>query len=149
MKQLSYQISIHAPVQEVWNTMLQPDTYKQWVAASWPGSFYQGKWEKNERIRFVSEDGSGTLARIEAITPNQFIHAKHIAVLQPGGIEDSTSELAKGWIGITEHYLFTENNNDTVLEIAIQTNPAWEKMFNQGWPNALQKLKEICEQQHN
>jgi len=149
MKKLTYQISISAPVQEVWNTMLQPDTYKKWVEVSWPGSFYKGNWEKDARISFVSKDGSGTLAEIKEIIPYKKIGAEHIAVLLPGGIEDTTSDLAKGWVGITEHYNFIQRKDETVLEVEINTHPAWEKMFNDGWPNALQKLKEICEQNNN
>ncbi len=149
MKTLTYHINIQAPVQQVWNTMLQPDTYKQWVAVSWPGSFYKGNWEKDARIRFISDDGSGTLAHIKEITPYKTINAEHIAVLHPGGIEDSNSDLAKGWIGITEQYRFEQHNNETVLQVDITTNPAWENMFNQGWPGALQKLKELCENTNN
>ena len=149
MKQLRYQISIHASVQEVWNTVLQPDTYKDWVAVSWPGSFYTGNWEKDASIRFISHNGSGTLARIKDIIPYNKINAEHIAVLHPGGIEDSTSDLARGWTGTTEQYMFTERNNETVLQVDIHTHPAWESMFDRGWPAALQQLKMICEKNHN
>ena len=149
MKKLTYQISIHAPVQDVWNTMLQPDTYKKWVEVSWPGSFYKGSWKKDARISFVSENGSGTLAEIKEFTPYKTIGAEHIAVLLPGGTEDTTSDIAKGWVGITEQYNFIQRKDETVLEVAITTNPAWEEMFNSGWPNALQKLKEICEHNNN
>jgi hypothetical protein len=125
--------------------MLQPETYKEWTAASWPGSFYQGEWKEGKDIKFISEDGSGTKAHIAEVKPFKFIAAEHIALLQKGGIEDTTSEQAKNWVGITENYNYKETNGNTELTVEINTRPEWEKMFNDGFPNALQKLKEICE----
>ena len=65
--------------------------------------------------------------------------------MQSGGIEDRDSEVAKGWVGITEAYTFKEKNGKTELKVEINTNPQWESMFNDGWPAALDKLKEISE----
>ncbi len=145
MEKLTFNVNIAAPKEKVWDTMLQPGTYREWVAASWPGSVYKGKWEPGEKISFISENGSGTLALIKELKPYSYIFAEHIAVLKAGGIEDTKSEQAKGWIGTTESYAFTEANGITGLKVEMNTNTAWEKMFNDGWPNALVKLKEICE----
>ena len=146
MEKLEFSISIACDKQKVWDTMLQPDTYKEWVAASWPDSFYKGHWAENENIRFISEDGSGTLAHIEALVPYTFVSAKHIALLNAGGVEDRESEFAKNWIGITESYTFNSAGESTELTINIETRDEWKKMFTDGWPNALSKLKAMCEQ---
>jgi phage-related protein len=145
MEKLKFSISIACDKQKVWDTMLHPDTYKEWVAASWPDSFYKGYWAENENISFISEDGSGTLAHIESLVPYKYILAKHIAILNAGGIEDRESELAKNWIGISESYAFNNIGEGTELTINIETRDEWKKMFNEGWPAALAKLKEICE----
>jgi hypothetical protein len=58
---------------------------------------------------------------------------------------DRNSPEAKGWIGTTEEYTFTEKNGKTELKVTVNTTPEWESMFNDGWPDALKKLKEICE----
>jgi uncharacterized protein YndB with AHSA1/START domain len=145
MKTLEYKINIDASVKKVWEKMLSPDTYREWVAASWPGSFYKGEWKQGEKISFVGNDESGTLAKLVEVKPHQSILAEHIAVLQPGGIEDRDSEVAKGWVGGTEKYNFRESNGETELLVTIKTNPAWEQMFNDGWPAALEELKRICE----
>jgi hypothetical protein len=60
-------------------------------------------------------------------------------------VEDRDSEVAKGWIGTTESYNFTEQNGVTTLTIELTINPEWEKMFSDSWPKALAKLKEVCE----
>jgi phage-related protein len=146
MEKLEFKISIAADKHKVWDTMLHPDTYKEWVAASWPDSFYKGHWAENENISFISEDGSGTLAHIETFVPYKYILAKHIAVLNAGGVEDTESEFAKNWIGISESYTFDSTGEGTELTINIETREEWKKMFNDGWPGALAKLKAICEQ---
>ena len=74
------------------------------------------------------------------------ISAKHIAVLLQGGKEDCDSDVAKGWIGTMESYTFNEHNGETDLTVEMIINPDWQKMFDDGFPNALKKLKEICEE---
>ena len=145
MENIKYEIHIKAPKQKVWETMIQPVTYKEWTNASWPGSFYAGKWKKDEKIKFMSEDGSGTLALIEELRPYDYISARHIAILLSGGKEDTESNMAKGWTGTLESYTFREEKGGTNMTVDIVTNPDWKKMFDDGFPNALQKLKEICE----
>ena len=148
MKKLEYTIDIQSSQKEIWEKMLNKDTYVEWTNVSWPGSFYKGKWEKGEKLRFISEDGSGTLAQITELEPYRKIHADHIAILEKGGIEDRESDVAKGWIGTQETYIFTPKGNGTHLKVEMLINPDWEKMFNDGWPNALAKLKEICERKN-
>ena len=146
MKRLQYKIDIAAPREKVWETMLGPETYQEWTNVAWPGSFFKGEWKQGEKIQFISKDEGGTLAVLEQVRPQEHIHAKHVAILLPGGVEDRTSEFARDWVGITESYTFKEQAGNTEVLVNINTNPKWEKMFNDGWPKALDKLKEMCEQ---
>lgn len=145
MKRLEFSTQINAPKKKVWDTMLQPATYKEWVNASWPGSYYEGTWAKGENLKFLAPKHGGTLATVAEHTPYETILARHIASINRDGSEDRTSAVAKGWIGTTERYTFTESNGKTTVTIVIETTPEWENMFNEGWPNALKRLKEICE----
>ena len=147
MERLEYKVVISAPAKKVWDTMLQEETYKQWVGKSWPNSFYKGKWEKGEQIRFIGPDGSGTLAEIVELKPHERLLARHIAVLGPGGVEDRNSDIANGWVGTTEEYKFAEQQGKTTLTVVIETTPAWRPMFDEGWPGALDELKKITERQ--
>jgi uncharacterized protein YndB with AHSA1/START domain len=145
-KQLQYTVTIGAPRQKVWKSMLEPASYTEWVSVSWPGSRYIGEWKQDASIRFVGGDGQGgTLATIVELKPNQRVLARHVAALSADGSEDRDSEIAKGWIGTTEAYTFTDVGGDTRLDVDIVTSPQWESMFNEGWPAALKKLKELCE----
>ena len=145
MKHLEFRTQIAADKKTVWDTMLQPETYKEWVNVSWPGSTYEGRWAKGENVRFISPGQGGTMAQLIEQKPYDNILAKHIAVINADGSEDRTSEIARGWIGTTEQYTFKEHDGSTDLIVEIETTPEWEAMFNDGWPNALAKLKEICE----
>jgi len=145
MEHLEYKAEISAPAKKVWETMLQEETYKQWVSKGWPGASYKGKWAKGEKIRFIGPDGGGTMAELVETKPYERILARHIAVLGPGGTEDRTSEVAKGWIGTTEEYKFAEDHGKTTVTVSIETTPEWSKMFNDGWPTALEELKKVVE----
>jgi uncharacterized protein YndB with AHSA1/START domain len=145
MKKLEFKTVIAASRQKVWDTMLTPETYKKWVAASWPGSYYEGNWKKGENIRFLSPSGGGTVATIQELRPYEYILANHVAVINQDGTEDRDSDVAKGWVGTTESYTFAEKNGKTEVKVEINTSPDWEKMFTDGWPDALAKLKEITE----
>jgi len=145
MEHVEYKIEIAATAKKVWNTMLEDATYRQWAGKGWPDSFYQGKWIQGEKIRFIGADGSGTLAEIRDLKPHRHILVRHVAILEKGGNEDTTSEMAKGWIGISEAYNFNDHNGRTTLTIAIQTRPEWKQMFDDGWPAALEELKRLSE----
>lgn len=145
MKTLTFQTTINAQKQKVWDTMIGSDTYKEWTGAAWPTSYFEGEWKTGSNLRFMGQGGSGTLATITSMEPYKHISAEHIAVLLPGGVEDKESEMACGWIGSIERYDFKEQNGATELTVRMTTGPDWEQMFNNDWPKALAKLKEICE----
>jgi uncharacterized protein YndB with AHSA1/START domain len=146
VKPLHFEITINASPQKVWETMLERETYVQWVNVSWPGSRYHGEWKKGASIRFTGADGGGgTLAEITELQPHSRVAARHIAILLEDGSEDRESEMAKEWIGTTEAYTFTGENGSTKLEVDLATAPEWASMFEEGWPNALKALKALAE----
>ena len=145
MKKLEFKIDINANAKKVWDTFLNPETFKEIVGASYPGSYYKGQWKKGENVKFLSAKEGGTLAHIEDLRPFEYILVKHVAVINKDGSEDRSSEQAKGWVGSTEEYNFIPKDGHTELKIVVNTTPEWEKMFADGWPNNLKKLKEICE----
>ena len=145
MKTLEFKIDIAASPKKVWDTMLNKETYEEWVSVSWPGSTYNGNWNQGSNIKFTGPGQGGTMATIVENRPYEYLLVKHVAVLTKDGEEDRDSEMAKGWVGSTEAYEFKEKNGKTELKVVINTNPDWEKMFTDGWPAALNKLKEISE----
>ncbi|RZJ70667.1 MAG: SRPBCC domain-containing protein [Flavobacterium sp.] len=146
MKNLTYNISIAATPKKVWDIMTGQETYKEWTNTAWPGSDFKGEWKQGENLHFSGPDGSGTLASVTTFDRYNKIVLTHIAMLQPGGIEDRASEWAKKWINSIESYSFTEDDRATKLTIDMKIYPDWEDMFNNDWPKALARLKQICEE---
>ena len=147
MQSLQYSITIDAPREKVWDTMLGRDTYEKWTATAWPGSTFEGDWSEGSQMRFVGVDGDGggTLAQIMRVDPYAHIDAEHIAVIAEDGSEDRKSDVAKTWVGTKERYSFNARNGSTEVVVDIETYPEWADMFNDGWPGALQALKTLCE----
>lgn len=145
MNHLEYRTQINAPVKKVWDTMLNPESYKEWIAVAWEDSYFDGSWAPGEKVKFLSAKGGGTLAEVKACTTHQHLLLEHIAVINEDGSEDRNSDAAKNWIGTKEEYRYTEKNGSTELVVTIECFPEWEEMNNSGWPAALNKLKEMCE----
>jgi hypothetical protein len=49
MKHLKYEIVISASAKKVWETMLQEETYRQWVAKSWQILFMKASGQGERR----------------------------------------------------------------------------------------------------
>lgn len=147
METLAYTTNIKAPSPTVWKMMTGPDTYKEWVGVAFPGSRYEGTWEEGTEIRFVGDDGSGTLARLTHVEPNRVAESEHIAILRKGGTVDTTSEEARNWTGMRENYYLEEIDGGTRIRVEMHVRPEWKEMFDESFPTILTKLKEMCERQ--
>lgn len=137
-------IEINAPKKKVWDTMLDPETYKEWAGAAWPGSYYEGEWKQGETLRFLGSDGCGTVAKLIEHRPFELSLAEHIAIII-NGKEDTESADAKKWMGSREMYFFDEENGKTTLNTLMFLPSEWKEMMTTDWPKALNKLKEMCE----
>lgn len=151
MEKLQYAIKINTPAAKVYNTMLGLDnikTYEQWTSLFNPTSTYEGNWEKGSKILFIgmSETGErgGMVSEIVDNIPNKFISIRHYGILS-GENEITEGEEVEKWAGSLENYSFEENNNVTTLSIEVDTAEEFTEFFDSIWPQALNKLKEICE----
>jgi uncharacterized protein YndB with AHSA1/START domain len=145
--QLNFEIDINAPRPRVWDVMLEDQTYRQWTKAFDPTSYYEGSWEKGSKIKFLSTNGGGMFSEIAENIPHKFISIRHLGMIIDG-VEDSTSEDAKKWVGAYENYTFTDTDKGTNLKVELGSDAIPEdiiEMFRDMWPKALLTLKEICE----
>ena len=146
MKTLKYGITINAPVQLVWQNMLSPDSYKLWAKAFSSDSQYRGEWKEGTYINFIDPNMGGSRAYLDEVIPYQKILARHVCMINMQEQQDTESDFAKKWIGTTEDYTFTEQNGMTKLTVITKTDEAFESMFTESWPNALELLKKLCEE---
>lgn len=147
MDTLHFTIDIKAPKQKVWDIMLGDKTYRQWTEPFQPGSYFEGSWDKGSTIRFLASDAGkigGLVGTIAQNTPGDFVSIEYT-----GEVVDGVDNTASGqqWAGAHENYTFSEANGVTTLTVDLEGNLGAEMtaMFEQMWPKALQKLKEMAE----
>jgi len=148
MKKMNYQITIDAPVDQVFKTMLGKDTYKQWTTAFNPTSDFEGSWDKGAKIYFtgINQNGEkeGMVAEIAENIPNKYISIRHYGILDKGK-EVTEGPAVEGWAGSFENYTFEDLGSKTLLKVDVDTNEEYLEYFDEAWPKALQILKEISE----
>jgi uncharacterized protein YndB with AHSA1/START domain len=148
MKQLNYTVSINAPVQTVWTTMLDDTTYREWTSEFNAGSYFEGDWNQGSEIRFLGPDEKGSLggmiATVEESRPNEYVSLRYVGQIVDGR-DDRSSDAAKEFIGTHERYSFSEADGATTVDVELDSEDEYVDMFNDAWPKALAKLKEISE----
>ncbi|WP_294184742.1 SRPBCC domain-containing protein [uncultured Sphingobacterium sp.] len=148
MKKLTYQIKINAAVSRVFKTMLDKETYKKWTSAFNPSSDFEGIWEEGEKINFIgiNEHGEkeGMIAEIAQYIPNAFVSIRHLGILNKGQ-EILSGPAVEDWAGALENYSFFAVEGKTELKVDVDTNEDFIEYFNQVWPNALLRLKNLSE----
>ena len=148
MQKAHYSILINAPRERVWQKLFDDTSYRIWTEPFSPGSHFKGSWDKGSKILFLGpgEDGKlgGMVSRIAENKPNEFMSIEHLGIVNDG-VEDTTSEAARKWAPAFENYTLTDRDGATELLIEIDLEDSYVEMFDEMWPKALQKLKEISE----
>ena len=151
MKKLQFKVSINAPVNKVYDFMLginSKSTYEQWTSLFNPTSTFEGSWEKGSKILFLGVDEKGEkggmVSKIAVNIPNQFVSIKHYGLLK-GDKEITEGPEVEKWANGFENYTYEENNGTTTVTVDLDTTEDFLDYFNQTYPKALDKLKELCE----
>jgi hypothetical protein len=145
MEKLHFSIDINAPKEKVWDAMLKPDSYTEWTSAFAPGSYYKGDWNKGSKILFLDPNNqAGMVSRIKENKKYEYISIEHLGFVQ-NGKEDTESDAVKAWAGAHENYTFKEENGKTKVLVDMDSSNEFKDMFQDTWPKALQKLKDISE----
>jgi len=132
--------------------MLGDKTFREWTGAFNPeGSYYKGDWSKGSKMLFLGPDPEtglegGMVSRVVENRPSEFISIEHLGIVVNGS-EDTESEEAKKWTPAFENYSLKEKDGMTKVFIEVDVADEYVKMFDEAWPKALQKLKEIAERQ--
>lgn len=148
-EKLHFKITIDAPVEKVYASMLDEKKYKEWTAVFNPGSHFKGSWEKGSKILFLGPDEKtgemgGMVARIKENIPNRFVSIEHLGLVIKGEEVTEGPEVER-WAGALENYTFSEEDGRTLLAVDMDANDEFAAFFNETWPKALETLKSICE----
>lgn len=145
---LQASILIDASPQKVWHTMLDDEGYREWTKAFDPGSFYQGRWETGEEMRFLTTGPDGKLqglySRIKESIPYQLVAIEHLGLIKDD-VVDTTSEEVQKWAPSYENYSLRQKGEKTEVKIEMTVQAEYREMMEKMWKKALQKLKQLCE----
>ncbi len=150
MKKITFNIHIHAPASKVYDLMLglsSKTSYEQWTALFNPTSTYRGSWVKGSKMLFIGTDENGEGGMVSEITdnqPNRFVSIRHYGLLQANAEITEGPEVEK-WANSYENYTFLEKHGTTTVTVDLDTTEDFMDYMNQTYPQALAKLKEICE----
>jgi len=149
LETLHFEISIDAPVETVYQVMLDKKHYEEWTVAFNPTSRYEGSWEKGAKIVFIGTDENGNtggmVGLIKENIPNQFVSIEYTAIIR-GDREITSGPEVEGWTGSCENYTFKATDKKTLLSVDLDTNHQFLDYFKATYPKALDLLKSICEQ---
>jgi len=151
MNRKVYQVSVKAPKEKCSDFMLgltDISTYEQWTAIFNPTSTYDGSWEKGGKIKFVgvSENGkrSGMVAKIAEHIPNEYVSIEHYGLFEDD-VEITEGPQVESWAGGQENYTFETDGDVTKITVEVDVTEDHETWFDENYPLALEKLKEVIE----
>jgi len=152
MEKLQFKISINAPTAKVYDRMLgisDKSNYEAWTALFNPTSSYEGTWTKDSKMLFVGQDENGEkggmVSRIIENIPSRFVSIQHYGLVQ-GSVEVTEGPDVEKWANGFENYTFEEKDGITSVIVDLDTTAEFVEYMNEAYPNALDKLKEICEE---
>lgn len=145
---LHFEIEINRDTPEVYNTMLDEKSYREWTSVFNEDSSFKGSWKKGSKILFIGtgKDGTeeGMVSRIKENIPGKFISIEHLGIIKKG-IEITCGPDVDDWQGALENYTFVPRAGRTIVQVDVDANTGFIDYFRDTWPKALQKLKDICE----
>jgi uncharacterized protein YndB with AHSA1/START domain len=152
METLHFETTINAPIAKVWDTMLNDATYRVWTLEfNEGGSWFEGSWESGSKIKFFGPDPKtgdvgGMTSEIAENRPHEYISIRHLGFIQ-NGVEVFDTPEVKAWMPSYENYAFKSvDEHTTHITVELTVPNDFKDMFNEMWPRALTKLKEMCEE---
>ena len=144
MKKITFSIDIKATKGKVWYSLWDDENYENWTSPFSEGCYAISDWNEGSKIYFMAPSGGGMSSKISIKKPFETMSFIHI-----GEVKDfkelPLTEGVQSWSGSEERYDLTEDNGITTVKVAIDIVETHADFFNDAFPKALQKLKEIAE----
>ncbi|THF51838.1 SRPBCC domain-containing protein [Flavobacterium supellecticarium] len=144
MKILQFKIEIKASPATVWNALWEISNYNQWARVFSEGSTAVSDWKEGSSILFIDDHQNGMYSIINQMVPNELMSFKHIGILK-NGKEEPLDEESKKWTGAMENYILIDLKDATQLEVSMDIPEDFEDYFNLKFPQALEIVKKIAE----
>ncbi len=143
MKEMQFSIEIQATKEQVWNTLWQDKTFREWAGIIDPGTHMVGELKAGNEVQYISGNGYGVTSLVEEYIPNEYLLLRHQADTQGSGKQ----EREKQWTGGKESYRLTENNGATTLTTIFDVPTELEELLNVSYPKAFDVVKKLAERQ--
>lgn len=144
LKRFQLSINIAAPASKVYQMLVGRDSYQQWTSAFGDGLYFEGSWQKGQRMRFLTPEGHGVVSEVAENRPNEFLSIRHLGYIADDGVEDTSSDAIRAWAPAYENYNLTAIPQGTTLTIEQDITEDFASMPD-AWPKALAILKALCE----
>lgn len=145
---LHFEITIDCDPEKVYHTLTGSDSFRKWTSVFNPDSYFEGSWDKHSQIKFIGTDSNGQkegmISRIRENLPNKFISIEHLGIIRKG-IEITCGPDVDDWQGAMENYTLIPRGNQTLLSVDVDPIRQLGDELNEAWPEALKKLKSLCE----
>ncbi len=141
MQKLHFSLEIKAPREKVWKVLWDDATFRDWTSVFAEGSYAVSDWKEGSRIQFLDpNNNAGMSSVIEKLVPNEFMSFKHLTEIKDGKEQPSPE-----WSGALENYTLKEQGGGTVLTVDLDAADEYKDMFEDKFPKALQRVKELSE----
>lgn len=145
---LRFQTEIKAPSEKVYQILTDDQGYRKWTSVFNPSSHFVGSWDQGSLILFLGHDEHGKrhgmVSKILENLPGRLIRIEHIRTHSDDIVNEPDYHLDT-WSGALESYFLTAQESGTIFRVEVETLPDYLEYFLSTWPEALKKLKEICE----
>jgi uncharacterized protein YndB with AHSA1/START domain len=128
----------------VYRMLVRPESCAKWTSAFGEGLYFDGSWQRGQRIRFLTAEGHGVTSEIAENRRNGFLSIRHLGYIGDHGVEDTSSEAIRAWAPAYENCTFTAAPQGTKLTVEQVMTEDVEGMV-ETWPKALATLKALCE----
>ncbi len=145
MATLIFEKQINASAQKVWNVLWNKDTYGQWTLPFNPVSRMETDWKVGGKTYFLDADGNGMVTTIDSI------HEPHELVFRQlgevnNGLEDTTSEKVRLYVGSFEKYFLLETDGTTKLNVSVDTSEEYRDFMEKAFIEGLEIVKKLAEE---
>jgi len=139
---MQFVVKIQASKERVWDVLWADETFREWAGLIDPGTYMVGELKEGNGVQYISaENGYGVTSLVVSVIPNEYLLLKHQADTQDVGAREREAE----WTGGEESYSLTEQDGTTTLTAAFDVPPDLEAYFNDAYPKALERVKELAE----
>ena len=143
MREIQYSIEIETSRENVWKTLWDDASFRDWASFIDEGTYMQGMMKEGSEVQFISSiNGYGVTSFIEKLTVNEYVLFLHQADTMDSG-QDSRE---KEWTGGKEGYHLKEKDAKIELVIIMDVPLHQEETFNERVPRALNRIKELAEE---